>query len=161
MNAAKFLPWFFPTQPLKLLDEHERWRRVAKVLKLPKEARTRLEWIIYYYEGQDATRTARHFGISRKTFYKWLRVFDQENPYSLKKLEDRSKAPKRVRQREITSIQEQRVIHLRKNISATAKRSWPWFTRTPIKKLSRLGKCRKSSNHTSCTTIPKKPRKTG
>lgn len=115
MNTpSKMLTWFFPTQPLKLLDEYERWRQVARILKISKDARLRLEWIIYYYEGYDATQTARHHGISRKTFYKWLGQFDRDNLYSLYKLEDKSTAPKQVRQREITSIQEQRIIKLRK-----------------------------------------------
>lgn len=113
LNAAAWSYWI--QKPLKLLHPHERWRKVAKILKLSKEARLRLEWIIYYSEGYDATQTARHFGISRKTFYKWYGQFDPENMYSLYNLEDKSKAPKRVRQREITSIQEQRIIALRKD----------------------------------------------
>jgi transposase InsO family protein len=104
----------FPFLNYKLLDEYERWRRVAVILKISKEARRRLEWIIYYREGHDATETARHFGISRKTFYKWYGQVDSDNLYSLHRLEDKSKAPKRTRQREITSSQEQRIIKLRK-----------------------------------------------
>ena len=98
----------------QLNSEHDRWRKVTKVLKLSGVACLRLEWIIYYYEGHDATATARHYGISRKTFYKWFRDFDRDNLYSLYKLEDKSKAPKRTRQREITPLQEQRIIQLRK-----------------------------------------------
>ena len=112
LNPAALAYWI--PAPLKLLHPHERWRRVAKILKLSKEARLRLEWIIYYREGYDATQAARHFGISRKTFYKWYGQFDPENLYSLRRLEDKSKAPKRVRQREITSIQLGRIINLRK-----------------------------------------------
>lgn len=96
------------------MNEYERWRRVARILKLSKEATNRLEWIIYYHEGHNATQIARHFGIARKTFYKWFAQFDNENIHSLKKLEDKSKAPSRVRTREITSIQEQRIIKIRK-----------------------------------------------
>jgi transposase InsO family protein len=114
MDTLKIVPWFFPAKPLKLLNEYDRWRRVAKILTLSRIARLRLEYIIYYYEGYDATQTARHYGISKKTFYKWLKEFDRDNLYSLHKLEDKSKAPKKVRQREITSIQEQRIIKLRK-----------------------------------------------
>ena len=113
LNAAAWAYWV--PKPLRFLHPHERWRKVAKILKLSKEASLRLEWIIYYREGFDATQTARHFGISRKTFYKWQGQFDPENLYSLYTLEDKSKAPKRVRQREITSIQEQRIIKLRKD----------------------------------------------
>ncbi|MDR3559227.1 MAG: helix-turn-helix domain-containing protein [Candidatus Pacebacteria bacterium] len=114
MNTLNRPIWFFPAQPLKLLDEYDRWRQVAKILKLSKEACLRLEWIIYYCEGHAATSTARHYGISRKTFYKWFKVFDRDNLYSLYQLEDKSKAPKKTRQREITPIQEQRIIQLRK-----------------------------------------------
>lgn len=105
----------FPYNKIRLLNEYDRWRQVAKILKLSKEARLRLEWIIYYCEGKTATQVARHYGISRKTFYKWFAEFDQDNLYSLCKLEDRSKAPKRVRTREITSLQEQRIIKIRKD----------------------------------------------
>lgn len=105
---------FFPTNPLKLLDEHERWRRVAKILKISREARLRLEWIISYREGKTATEVARCYGISRKTFYKWFTVFDQDNLYSLYQLEDQSKAPKHVRQRELTLLQESRILALRR-----------------------------------------------
>ena len=105
---------FFLQGPLKLLDEHERWRRVAKILKLSREARLRLEWIISYCEGATGTEVARRFGISRKTFYKWFAVFDRDNLYSFYKLEDQSRAPLNVREREITSRQEQRIIKLRK-----------------------------------------------
>jgi transposase InsO family protein len=104
----------FPFNKIELFSEHERWRKVAKILKLSQEARLRLEWIIYYHEGYDATQTARHYGISRKTFYKWFGQFDKDNLYSLKRLEDKSKAPRRVRQKEITSVQLERIIKLRK-----------------------------------------------
>ena len=104
----------FPYNKIRLLNEYDRWRHVGKILKLSKEARLRLEWIIYYHEGKSATQVARHYGISRKTFYKWFAEFNKDNLYSLYKLEDRSKAPKRVRQREVTPLQEQRIIRIRK-----------------------------------------------
>lgn len=106
---------FFPRKyPIQLLEEYERWREVTKELKLSREARLRLDWIIHYYQGNTTTETARHFGISKKTFYKWFGQFDRDNLYTLYCLEDKSKAPKRVRQREITSLEEQRIIQLRK-----------------------------------------------
>lgn len=108
LNPLNHLP------QVKLLDKHERWRRVAKILKISKKAQLRLEWIIYYFEGHNVSETARRFGIRRKTFYKWLRVFDEDNLYSLRRLEDKSKAPKRVRQRQITPQEKQRVIELRR-----------------------------------------------
>jgi len=101
---------------IKLLNKYERWKGVAKILKISKEAKSRLEWIIYYYDKSEinASLTARHYGISRKTFHKWLRIFNEDNLYTLYLLEDQSKAPKNVRQREITEIEEERIIKLRK-----------------------------------------------
>lgn len=98
---------------IALMSEYDRWRKVADIFKLSKRAKLRLEWIIYYQE-HNATQTAAHFGISRKTFYKWYGVFDRDNIYSLHKLEDRSKAPIHVRQREITPEQQLKIIQLRK-----------------------------------------------
>ena len=97
-----------------LSTKYNRWRKVAKILKISKEARLRLEWIIYYHEGHNATETCRHYGIARKTFYKWNSRFNEDNIYSLIKLEDESRAPKRVRQREITPLEKSRIITLRK-----------------------------------------------
>jgi len=111
MNELKFN--FFKLKPIKLLGKYERWKKVAKILNLSKSAKLRLDWIIYYCEGSNATQTARHFGISRKTFYKWFAEFQEDNLYSLLRLESKSKAPKRVRQREITVIEEQRIVKLR------------------------------------------------
>ena len=107
---------FFRFKEIKLLGKYERWRQVAKILKISKEAKRRLDWIIYYYEKADrnASLVSRHFGIAPKTFYKWFKLFDENNLYSLNLLEDRSKAPKRVRQREITAEQKLRIIKLRK-----------------------------------------------
>jgi len=105
---------YFLIPEIKLLDKYERWRKVADILKLSKTAKLRLEWIIYYYQGHNAAQSARHYGISRKTFYKWYGVFDQDNIYSLYKLENQSKAPIHTRQREITSLQEMRIVQLRK-----------------------------------------------
>jgi len=104
-------PWL---KPFKLLDKYERWRRVAKIFKISKDARLRLDWIIYYYDGHSAVQTARHFGMARKTFYKWFGEFDKDNIYSLRRLEDKSRAPKKTRESEITPLEEQRIIELRK-----------------------------------------------
>lgn len=124
--TAQARAWLFTTKwpiletlqpllkPIKLLDKHERWRRVAKILKVSKAAQLRLEWVIYYHDGHSATQTARHFGVARKTFHKWLASFDEDNLYSLRKLQDQSRAPRHVRTREITPLQRQRIITLRK-----------------------------------------------
>lgn len=105
---------FFISKPLKLLRKHERWRKEAELLKLSKEARKRLEWFIFYENKAElnASYTARHFGISTKTFHKWKNIFDGKN---LRLLEDRDRAPKNKRQKEITQTEEQRIINLRKD----------------------------------------------
>lgn len=95
------------------LDTYDRWRSVAKVLALSREAFQRLEWIIFYQTKaqRNARLTCRHFGIVPKTFYKWLNRFDASN---LRTLEDQSKAPTQVRQKEFTPMQYVRVVSLRK-----------------------------------------------
>jgi len=98
---------------IKLLSKYERWRRIAKSLKLSKQACLRLEWFIYYYTKaqKNAILTCRHFGISRKTLYKWKGRFSELN---LRSLDDQSKAPHNTRQKEYTSLQYLRFIALRK-----------------------------------------------
>lgn len=104
-------PW---SKPFKLLPEQERWRKIGKTLQLSRQARLRLEWIIYFYEYKNVSLTCRHFGISRKTFYKYWNEFDKDNIYSMYRLENKSKAPHHVRQRQTTLLQETRIINLRK-----------------------------------------------
>ena len=104
---------FFPFLPVSIGEKHNRWRKVAKIIKISKEARNRLEWIISYHEGKNVSQVARYYGITRKTFYKWFAEFDESNLYSLYRLEDKSRAPKHVREREITPLEEYRIILLR------------------------------------------------
>lgn len=106
----------FLFKEIKLLNKYERWRGVAKILKISQEAKNRLEWIIYYFDKSElnVSKTARHYGISRKTFHKWFNVFDEDNLYALYLLQDQSKAPHKTRQREITQTEERRIISLRK-----------------------------------------------
>ena len=95
-----------------LLSQAERWRGQAEKLGLSKAARTRLEWFIWHQEhGKDVSFTARHFGISRQCFHEWSKRFDRKN---LRLLEDRSRAPTHVRQKEISIVEEGRIIELRK-----------------------------------------------
>lgn len=115
--------YFFLRKPLILLNKHQRWRRIAKLLKLSKSACQRLEWIIYYETKakKNVSFTARHFGISRKTFYKWYHRFQDGKNFLA--LEEQDRAPKQKRQREITSLEEQNIIKLRKKyIRRSAKK---------------------------------------
>jgi transposase len=51
--------------------------------------------LFYFFNGRNAQRTRRHFGISRQTFYRWKRHFDR---HDLGTLEARSHRPHQVRQ---------------------------------------------------------------
>ena len=95
------------------INKYELWRKTTKALGLSKSACLRLEWIIYYYTkaNKNASLTVRHFGIPRSQWYYWFNRFDETN---LKSLENQSTAPKNVRQKEISIIQEQRILVLRK-----------------------------------------------
>jgi transposase InsO family protein len=106
--------FFFPRKPILFLDKHQRWRKIAKLLKISKPACQRLEWIIYYETraGKDVTFCARHFGIARKTFYKWYNRFQDGKNFP--GLEEEGRAPKNKRQREITPLQEHNIFQLRK-----------------------------------------------
>jgi len=96
-----------------LLDKYGRWRSQAKLLKLSKKAKAKLEWFIYYFNksGKRALITCRYFGISKSVFYKWLSVFDETN---LKALEESSRAPIKRRDIQITRLEEDRILALRK-----------------------------------------------
>jgi transposase len=52
----------------------------------------RLAWMMCYRETQNVQAVCRKFGISRKTFYKWLKRYQTENGDS-KALTDRSRRP--------------------------------------------------------------------
>jgi len=76
-------------------------------------AQLKLEWIIFYYTlgGRNATNTALQFGITRKTFHKWLKRFTKQD---LKGLEEYSTAPCKTRTRQI-SLQQRLKVHSLRN----------------------------------------------
>lgn len=112
MYKEKWRNYYFPAKPLPNWDKWTLIRKVGQDL-LSSSVQLRLEWIISYYSvfDENATLTATHFGISRKTFHKWLGRFDERN---LKSLEDKSKAPKTKRDWMVTLKEEGRIISLRK-----------------------------------------------
>ncbi len=77
------------------------------------DAQLKLEWIIFYHTlgKENATVVASHFGISRKTLYKWLNRFDDRD---LTSLEEESRAPIHVRQRQIGLNERYRITKLRR-----------------------------------------------
>ena len=71
--------------------------------ELSVDARRRLKWFEYYEtNGGNASRTCRHFGISRSTFYMWRARY---RPFDLSSLEDRSSRPKRCREKTWTTAE--------------------------------------------------------
>lgn len=69
---------------------------VGRLPDLSRAAKHRLKWFDYHQaHGQNVALTCRYFGISRQTFYRWLRRYD---PHRLHSLEDRGHRPRRVRQ---------------------------------------------------------------
>jgi transposase InsO family protein len=92
-----------------------KWNLLRSVGKdtLSAQAQLKLGWIIFYHtvSQKNATQTAIHFGVCRKTFHKWLKRFDERN---LLMLEEESRAPEKTRQREISLLQRGRIRLLRK-----------------------------------------------
>lgn len=78
---------------------------------LSREAKARLKWFDYYAKHPNASRTCRYFGISRKTFHKWANLYNPDNLFTL---EDRKRTPLNFRKPELTQLEEQRIIALRK-----------------------------------------------
>jgi len=112
-RKSRHLWAYFRQKPIRLKSRYDRWRQVAKEQKISRSALGRLEWIIFYETKStfNVLFTCRHFGISSKTFYKYLKRFDSAD---FTTLEEKSRAPIHVRQKQITSQQEQRIITLRR-----------------------------------------------
>jgi putative transposase len=80
-------------------------------VELSRTARARLAMVDWHRShGANVSRTARHFGLSRPTVYRWLRRFER---LRLESLEDRSSAPRRRRRPTWTIDQLQAVRSIR------------------------------------------------
>ncbi len=80
--------------------------------KVSRPAQGRLQWMLFYYfNGRNAARTCRRFGISRQTFYRWKRRFDR---HDLTTLEERSHRPRQLRKPTWSAELVERVLALRK-----------------------------------------------
>src|SRR5512136_265811 len=115
--------YFFKRKPIVLKDRYESWRGVADLLGFASRERLRVEWMVFYYTAgkENAALTAQHFGISRKTFYKWFKRF-RDSKYDVRTLADKSKAPNRRKHWEVTLIQEERIRRLRKKYPCYGKK---------------------------------------
>ncbi|MBA7506904.1 hypothetical protein ES706_05619 [subsurface metagenome] len=96
---------------------------MADLLRFTTRERLRVEWIVFYHTAgkENATLTAQHFGISRKTFYKWSKRF-RDSKYDVHSLADQSKAPCHKRKWEVTLTQEERIRCLRKRYPCYGKK---------------------------------------
>lgn len=76
-------------------------------------AQLKLEWMIFYHTvgNRKAKATYTHFGITRKTFHKWLLRFKEAD---LLTLEERSRVPNTKRHWEVSTQEERNIILLRK-----------------------------------------------
>lgn len=103
--------YYFSKKEIRFQGKWQLLREVGKEQLSPK-AQLKLEWIIFYSTvGEESVKnTAFHFGIARKTFYKWLNRFEEKN---LRTLEEKSKAPEHTRTRQISFLERDRIKKLR------------------------------------------------
>jgi transposase InsO family protein len=87
--------------------------------ELSREAQVRLAWMDFYRTRErNAAFTCRHFGISRKTFYRWRRRFD---PHDLHSLESGSHRPHHRRQPTWTPAWADQLLPLRRRFPRWGK----------------------------------------
>jgi len=103
---------YYDEQKIPRVDRWTLLRLRGKDVLTP-QAQLKLEWIIFYQTigKRNALSTAKHFGINPKTLHKWLKRFAE---IRLERLEEVSRAPHRVRQKEISQLQRIRIRKLRK-----------------------------------------------
>ena len=93
------------------LNRRTRSRRRPRIAVLTPRAKARLALIEWHHaHGANVSRTARHFGFSRPTVYRWLARYDR---FRLASLEDRSSAPRRRRRPTWTVAQVEAVAAIR------------------------------------------------
>src|SRR5215470_4533631 len=79
-------------------------------VELSRTAQVRLAWMDFHRRTQNVALTCRHFGISRQTFYRWLKRYE---PLDLSSLEDRSHCPHRRRRPTWSFSLQRKVLTLR------------------------------------------------
>lgn len=79
-------------------------------VELSRAAQVRLGWMDFYRKTGNVALTCRHFGISRQTFYRWLKRYE---PLDLISLEERSHCPHRRRQPTWSFLLARKVLTLR------------------------------------------------
>ena len=79
-------------------------------VELSRAAQVRLAWMDFHRRTQNVALTCRHFGISRQTFYRWLKRYE---PLDLTRLEERSHCPHRRRRPTWSFPLQRKVLTLR------------------------------------------------
>ena len=71
MYKDKWRNYFFPAKPIEIPEKWVLLRSLGKDI-LSEKAQLKLEWIIFHntIAGKKTSKTAEHFGITRKTIYK-------------------------------------------------------------------------------------------
>lgn len=112
IGARGFENPYFKQKPIVPKSGWNYYRSRGKKL-LTLNAQLKLEWIIFYHTvgNKNVTKTAVHFGITKKTFHKWLKRF---NTNSLSTLEELKRTPLTKRQWQVTREEEANIITLRK-----------------------------------------------
>ena len=101
--------------------------------RLARQRLAMLDWHLAH--GADVSRTARHFGYSRPTVYRWLARFDRSR---LETLEDRSSAPRR-RRRTTWTVEQLRAVR-------TVRETYPRWGKDKLVVLLRRAGMRLSSS---------------
>jgi len=106
--------YFFKRKLTIQQDRYEAWREAANLLAFTTQELLRVERMVFYHTvgRKNVALTAKHFGISRKTFHKWFKRFE-DSKYNVRNLADQSKAPHHKRNWEVALTQEERIRRLR------------------------------------------------
>lgn len=82
---------------------------------LSKEALRRLGWIDwYYFNGNNAEKTCRHFGISKSVFYRWFNRFERRKLQTLE-FDTKTRRPHRLRAMTTPAWIRDKIYDIRKN----------------------------------------------
>lgn len=96
--------------------------RIANIIKLSKQAKTRLKWIDYYKSKQNARATCRHFDITPSLFYKWYNRYQR---IGIRGLENNSRRPQKFR---VSKVPVEYI-----DLIKTLRKRYPYFSKYKIR----------------------------